>query len=263
MILSIKQKEIDQVSRITFYCLMKNLICLPILLLPNLEKKSSKSFEEPHLSITTPLRRLVSSESLKNLRHETINVDDDEERFRPSIIAPLRRLSLQSFASLQEEEINADDDEEAPRPLIVLPLRRLSRSLEQAVTALFQSESNADEEKVKINHNSLNMCDVVNDKEEFKKFKEYARNNCVTTNIAVQKIIFIYAESKDANVPKQKDSFGKRGSFDTSIRRLSHSNSSLKAYRVEKDEKAGYNWIDVPTLRENLKPIRRGESFHY
>merc|ERR1712232_1091074 len=88
------------------------------------------------------------------------------------------------------------------QPSIMLPLRRLSQNLEQAVSNFLTSEK-IETPISKSDHIKSKIDEVLDDKEEIKKFKEFARKNYVTTNIGVQELLQSYADSKDEEYTEQ------------------------------------------------------------
>ena len=223
-------------------------------------EKSSRGLSKApsRTSINSRLRRL-SLESIKKLQEEVIDIND-EEKLRLSIIMPFERLRRESIKNLQQEEIDSIC-EEVLRPLLVVPLRRMSKNVEQAITNFFQTKPNS-KELTKVDQIKLKMCDVLDDKEELRRFKAFARNNYVTTNIGIQQMLLKYAESHDKEVAEQTNHLAKHVSFDSSTRYRSHSNSQCNLYRVEKDERGGYKWISVYNLQCKDKPIRRRASIN-
>ena len=186
---------------------------------------------------------------------------------RPSIVIPLRKLSQESMKNLQEEEIDSDY-EAVHRPSLIVPLRRLSQNFEQVMTNFFQAKPDVNQKLTKNEQIKSKMCDVLDDKEELRKFKEFVRNNYVTTNVGAQQMFLWYAESKETEVSEQTDYFVRRASFSNPVKHesfskptkcLSRSNSHPNKYRVEKDEKGGYKWINAPDIKK-VQPIRRRAS---
>lgn len=176
----------------------------------------------------------------------------------PSMVIPLRKLSQESMRNLQEEEIDSDY-EVLHRPSFIIPLRRLSQNFEQVMTNFFQAKPDVNQKLTKDEEIKLRMFDVLDDKEELRKFKEFVRNNYVTTNAGAQQLFLWYAESKETEVSEQTDYFVKRASFNIPTRCLPRSNSHPDKYRVEKDEKCGYKWINAPNIKL-VEPIRRRAS---
>ena len=181
-----------------------------------------------------------------------IDIDDAEaEKPRSSIMTPFGRLRQESIISLQDEEVDSAY-EELPRPSLFVPFRRLSQNLEQALANFFQTQPDSNEESTKVDHIKLKMSDVLNDEEELRRFKAFARNNCVTTNIGIQQMLLKYTKSHDTEVAEQTNHFAKRD--------LSRPNPQCNQYRVEKDEIGGYNWISAFDMKYKCEPIRRRAS---
>ena len=189
-----------------------------------------------------------------------IDIDDAEaEKPRSSIMTPFGRLRQESIISLQDEEVDSAY-EELPRPSLFVPLRRLSQNFNQALANFFQTQPDSNEESTKVDHIKLKMSDVLNDEEELRRFKAFARNNCVTTNIGIQQMLLKYAESHGIKVAEQTNHFAKHASFDSSTRYLYRPNLQCNLYRVEKDEIGGYNWISAFDMNCKYEPIRRRAS---
>lgn len=169
----------------------------------------------------------------------------------------LKSKKEQSEASTKDQikpNINEmlDDKEEF---INFTPLRRLSQNLEQVINAFLKSEKEQSEKKVKEDQIKANINEMLHDKKEFKKFKKFVRNKCVTTNVGAQQLIMLYADSKDAMGTEQTNYLVKNVSLNNCAKCVRRITSFSNLYRVEKDDKAGYKWT-APGLVNNT-PIRR------
>ena len=197
----------------------------------------------------------VANGSTKLIKQGKFSRESSKITLRSSITRPLRRLSRKSINRNLQEEIYVNDEKPVPRSSLV-PLWKISQNFEQVVTNIFQSKTDVNKELTKGDQIKSKICGVLKDKEEFKKFKEYARNNNVTTNIGVQQMLFWYADSKNVEVNNHTNYFVNGPSFSTSTECFSRFNPHSNQYRVKKDEKGGYQWINAPDVKK-VEPIRR------
>ena len=106
----------------------------------------------------------------------------------------------------------------------------------------------------------INIDKILEDKEKFKKFKEFVRNNHVTTNVGAQQLLILCADSMDAEGAEQTKYLVKN-IFHENVapaRGVPRTNSYSNHYRAEKDDKAGFKWI--ASSMEQIIPMRRRAS---